>query len=60
MPLQWRKQFWQSLEEGAGKRCSECASSDVVTCSVGDRYLLGFASAQSFQYNNDDERKHGA
>ena len=24
MPLQWRNQFWQSLEEGAGKRCWEC------------------------------------
>ena len=24
MPLQWRNQFWQSLEEGAGKRCLEC------------------------------------
>ena len=24
MPLQWRNPFWQSLEEGAGKRCSEC------------------------------------
>ena len=24
MPLQWRNQIWQSLEEGAGKRCSEC------------------------------------
>ena len=25
MPLQWRNRFWQSLEEGAGKRrCSEC------------------------------------
>ena len=24
MPLQWRNQVWQSLEEGAGKRCSEC------------------------------------
>ena len=23
MPLQRRNQFWQSLEEGAGKRCSE-------------------------------------
>ena len=22
--LQWRNQFWQSLEESAGKRCSEC------------------------------------
>ena len=24
MPLQWRNQFWQSLEEGDGKRCLEC------------------------------------
>ena len=22
--LQWRNYIWQSLEEGAGKRCSEC------------------------------------
>ena len=22
--LQWRNQIWKSLEEGAGKRCSEC------------------------------------
>ena len=27
MPLQWRNQLWQRLEEGAGKRCSECDSS---------------------------------
>ena len=24
VPLQWCNQFWQSLEEGAGKRCSKC------------------------------------
>ena len=24
VPLQWRNQIWQSLQEGAGKRCSEC------------------------------------
>ena len=24
-PFEWRNQIWQSLEEGAGKRCSECA-----------------------------------
>ena len=24
VPLQWRNQIWQSLEEDAGKRCSEC------------------------------------
>ena len=29
MPLQWRNQIWQSLEEGAGKRCSECASNHL-------------------------------
>ena len=27
MPLQWRNYIWQSLEEGAGKQCSECAFS---------------------------------
>ena len=26
MPLQWRNQFLQSLEEGAGKQCSECVT----------------------------------
>ena len=25
VPLQWRNQIWQSLEEGAGKGRSECA-----------------------------------
>ena len=29
MPLQWRNQFWQSLEKGAVKRCSECASNGL-------------------------------
>ena len=31
MPLQWRNQFWESLEEGVGKRCSEC---EFLLCSV--------------------------
>ena len=26
MPFQWRNQIWQSLEEGAGKRCPECGT----------------------------------
>ena len=26
MPHHWRDQIWLSLEEGAGKRCSECAA----------------------------------
>ena len=30
MPLQWRNEIWESLEEGAGKRCSECG-----VCVVG-------------------------
>ena len=30
MPLQWRIQLWQSLEEGAGKRDSECGSSPLL------------------------------
>ena len=31
VPFLWRNQFWQSLEEGAGKRFSECAS-EVTIC----------------------------
>ena len=27
VPLEWRNQIWRSLEEGAGKRCSECGPS---------------------------------
>ena len=41
LPLQWCHQIWQSLEEGAGKRCSECGtvptrfvSYRIQTCSV--------------------------
>ena len=30
VPLQWRDKFWQSLEEGAGKRCSECDNDQVL------------------------------
>ena len=29
MPLQWRNQIWQSLEDGAGKRRSGCAAAAV-------------------------------
>ena len=29
MPLQWRNQIWQSLEDGAGKRRSECGPAAV-------------------------------
>ena len=32
MSLQWRNQIWQSLEVGAGKRCSQCVSECVSEC----------------------------
>ena len=33
MPLQWRNQIWQSLEEGAGKRCLVSNSKHWFTTS---------------------------
>ena len=38
MPLQWCNQIWQSLEEGAGKQCSEC----VLCCAntIWQDYIL--------------------
>ena len=42
MPLQWRQQFWQSLEEGTGKRCSECGTGPHRRChtpSIAFRHL---------------------
>ena len=46
MPLQWPNQFWQSLEEGAGKRCSECGGQRAVrarraACTSSHRVSLG-------------------
>ena len=32
MPLQRRNQIWQTLEQGAGKRCLECAYSAAQSC----------------------------
>ena len=32
MHLQWRNQFWQSLEEGAGERCSVCDLDAASAC----------------------------
>ena len=48
VPFQWRNQFWQSLEEGAGNRCSECGalvisaqlSSDAVSALRKVRVLI--------------------
>ena len=36
MPLQWRNQIWQSLEEGAGKRCLECGYRYDVSRKTSD------------------------
>ena len=36
MLLQWRNQIWQSLEEGAGKRCSECAQGLDTQSALSD------------------------
>ena len=34
MPLKWRNQFWQSLEEGAGKRCSDWCANTVLAITI--------------------------
>ena len=34
VPLQWHKQFWQSLEEGARKRCSRVCSSICLPLGI--------------------------
>ena len=39
MPLQWRNQFWQSLEESAGKRCSECDVGSLFPASLSCTFL---------------------
>ena len=39
MPLQWCNQIWQSLEEGAGKRCSECDLNPASSTSILPRHL---------------------
>ena len=33
MPHQWRNYIWHCMEEGAGKRCSECEESAGKRCS---------------------------
>ena len=38
--LQWRNQIWQNLEEGAGKRCSECAYSPAPGNECSKAVLL--------------------
>ena len=35
MPVQWRNEIWQSLEEGAGKRCSETQHATVEGHATG-------------------------
>ena len=46
MPLKSRYQIWQSLEAGAGKRCSECGVSDVVSLLGVQNTMPGAAEFQ--------------
>ena len=39
MPLQWRNQIWQSLEEGAGKLILECGYPNLWEEGAGKRGL---------------------
>ena len=39
MPLQWRNQFWQSLGEGAGKRCSVCEGALVISSHLSTEII---------------------
>ena len=34
MHREWRNQFWHSLGEGAGKRCSECGPIPDMQCTA--------------------------
>ena len=45
MPLQWCIQIWQSLVEGARKRCSECAETYVI--SLVHKHYVKFSSANN-------------
>ena len=63
MPLQWRNQIWQSLDEGAGKRCSECDRGHVgrwpnllgAPCRSGTRSLLGEVFVRRTYFGQFDE-----
>ena len=57
MPLQGRNQIWQSLEEGAGKRCSECALDRHPVIGLGDFPSLFLLSNIFFSPHNS--RKGG-
>ena len=60
MPLQWRNQIWQSLEESAGKRCSECALDRHPVIGLGDFPSLFLLSNIFFSSHNSRKgRKAG-
>ena len=65
MPRQWRNQIWQSLEEGAGKQCSECVFkyglfgrkaalngtlTELRSCVTVEVAVLGFPSLIVLKY----------
>ena len=58
VPLQWRNKIWQSLEEGAGKRCPECGRnplfvpsqiSVLVTSQCGTTIIIALNSTSPVQ-----------
>ena len=54
---QWRNQFWQSLEEGAGKRCSECACANLVWFPTAQSYLFTTDKIGKREGNNNNKKK---
>ena len=46
MSLQWRNQIWQSLEEGAGKRCWECGGFRASKFNWSPQNLSGIVTAK--------------
>ena len=58
---QWRNQIWQSLEEGAGKRCSECETAPAATVQLRDNLWReelgpGMSSTPVFSYADAAKR----
>ena len=47
-PPQWCNQFWQNLEEGAGKQCSECLEADVPRTPLCNRYTIAYVGRCSY------------
>ena len=61
MPHQWRNLIWQSLEEYAGKRCSECGLSvSAAKNEVGALVSLAGAATDKYHFCHDKTRQSSA